>query len=452
MADTLYRTEAMFPKLNAAQIARLTSYGRRRHADAGEILFDQGDSARAFFVVVSGAIEIVNPSNARENVITVHQAGDFTGEVNLLLGRTALMQGRVREASELIEIDQAVLRRIVQTDTDLGEIFLRAFVLRRAYLIANSPGDVVIVGSTHSADTLRLKAFLSRNGYPYTYLDVERDPDVQHLLDHFKIEPREVPVLICRGQRVLCNPTNAEVAACLNFNPSIDEATVFDLVVVGAGPGGLAAAVYGASEGLNVLVLENNAPGGQAGSSSRIENYLGFPTGVSGQELAARAFIQAEKFGANIAIARAATGLRCSGLPYAVDLSDGGVVQARSVIVATGAAYRKLPLANLAAYEGVGIYYGATHVEAQLCNGEEVAIIGGGNSAGQGRCIPGGPRETCSLAGPRRRTVRYHVALSDPAHRRVAVDHSPNSHTNRSSARQWSSRRPRMAQLTNGSN
>jgi thioredoxin reductase (NADPH) len=375
--------EAMFPRLSAVHIARARPYGRTRLAEAGEILFDQGDANLGIFVVVSGAIEIVNPSADGETLITVHDAGEFTGEVNLISGRSSLVRGRVREASELIEIDRANLHKIVQTDSEIGEIFLRAFILRRAYLIANTPGDIIVVGSAHSADTLRLKGFLTRNGYPYTYIDVERDPDVQTLLDHFEIQLQEIPVLICRGQRILRNPSNNEVAACLDFNPAIDEATIFDLVVVGAGPSGLAAAVYGASEGLNVLVLENNAPGGQAGSSSRIENYLGFPTGVSGQELADRAIVQAQKFGANIAIARAATQIDFSGQPYHVNLSDGGVVHTRSIIVATGATYRKLPLKNLAQYEGNGIYYGATHVEAQLSKDQEVAIVGGGNSAGQ---------------------------------------------------------------------
>jgi thioredoxin reductase (NADPH) len=383
MADVSNSNEAMFPRLNAVHIARLRPYGRTRFAEAGEILFDQGDSNLGVFVVVSGAIEIVNPSAGGEILITVHDRGEFTGEVNLISGRSSLVRGRVNEASELIEIDRNNLHKIVQTDAEIGEIFLRAFILRRAYLIANTPGDIIVVGSAHSSDTLRLKGFLTRNGYPYTYIDVDRDPDVQNLLDHFEIRLEEIPVLICRGQRILRNPSNNEVAACLDFNPAIDEGTIFDLVVIGAGPSGLAAAVYGASEGLNVLVLENNAPGGQAGSSSRIENYLGFPTGVSGQELADRAIVQAQKFGANIAIARAATQIDFSSQPYHVKLSDGGVVHARSIIVATGATYRKVPLPNLEQYEGNGIYYGATHVEAQLCKGQEVAIVGGGNSAGQ---------------------------------------------------------------------
>jgi thioredoxin reductase (NADPH) len=260
---------------------------------------------------------------------------------------------------------------------------LQAFLLRHAYLVANTPGDVLLIGSSHSADTLRLNAFLTRNGHPHTYLDAERDAGIQELLDQFQFRMDEIPVLICRGKQLLRNPSNAEAAACLGFNTALEEGRIYDLLVVGAGPAGLAAAVYAASEGLDVLVLEVNAPGGQAGSSSRIENYLGFPTGISGQELAGRAFVQAEKFGARVAIARAASGIRCTRLPFRIDLADGGSVQGNTVIVATGAEYRKLPLPNLAQFEGTGIYYGATHVEAQLCGGEEIAIVGGGNSAGQ---------------------------------------------------------------------
>jgi thioredoxin reductase (NADPH) len=241
----------------------------------------------------------------------------------------------------------------------------------------------VLIGSRHSSDTLRLREFLIRNGHPHNYLDVERDPDVQAVLDHFGITVADIPVLICREDFVLRNPTNAEAAACFGLNAGIDDREVYDMIVVGAGPSGLAAAVYGASEGLNVLVVESDAPGGQAGTSSRIENYLGFPTGISGQELAARAFVQAERFGAQIAIARTARKLKCASEPYAIELDDGGSVQGRSIVVAAGARYRKLALPNLAQFEGVGVYYGATQVEGQMCGGEEVAIVGGGNSAGQ---------------------------------------------------------------------
>jgi thioredoxin reductase (NADPH) len=383
MAEMQNINPAAFPKLDDAQIARVANFGTELEAKAGEILFDQGDSARGVFVVLQGSIEILNVSNTEEAVLRILNRGDFTGEVNQLSGRRSLVRCRTREASRLIEIDRATLQRMMQTDATLGEIFLTAFILRRVFLIANSVGDAILIGSNHSPDSLRLRAFLGRNGHPHTYIDVEREPDIQNILDHFAIRVTDIPVLICRGELVLRNPTNAEAAACFGLNAGIDESGVSDLVVIGAGPSGLAAAVYGASEGLNVLVIESNAPGGQAGSSSRIENYLGFPTGISGESLANRAFLQAEKFGARISIARAAASLQCARPPYSVKLDDGGSVQARSIIVASGAQYRRLSLPNLAQFEGAGIYYGATNVESQLCQDQEVVVVGGGNSAGQ---------------------------------------------------------------------
>jgi thioredoxin reductase (NADPH) len=260
---------------------------------------------------------------------------------------------------------------------------MRAFILRRVALIAAERGDTVLIGSSHSAATLRIREFLSRNGQPHAYLDVDKDPGVQALLDRFELRVADIPVLICRYERVLKSPTNEEVADCLGFNQLVDPAAVRDVVVVGGGPAGLAAAVYGASEGLNVLVLETNAPGGQAGSSSKIENYLGFPTGISGQALAGRAYTQAQKFGAEISVARSAARLNCSRRPYAVELSDGASVQGRAVVIASGVQYRKPDCPRLEKFNGVGVYYGASQMEAQLCEGEDVIIVGGGNSAGQ---------------------------------------------------------------------
>jgi thioredoxin reductase (NADPH) len=383
MAENVEITEGMFPKLDEAQIARLMPLGEERQVGAGEIIFDQGDSVHGVFVVLDGSIELVSVTNGQESVIAVHGPGVFTGEVSHLSGRRALVRCRARLASRLLEISRTNLQRMMQSDAALGEIFLRAFILRRVYLISHSVGDAVLIGSSNSAETLRLRGFLTRNGHPFTYLDVERDPDIQTTLDHFQIKVTDIPVLICRGELVLRNPSNAEAAECFGLNEGINEASVYDLIVIGAGPSGLAAAVYGASEGLNVLVVESNSPGGQAGSSSRIENYLGFPMGISGQELAARAFVQAEKFGAQIVVARSAASLTCARPPYVLKLDDGGTVQSRSLIVATGAQYRKLNLANLAEFEGAGVYYGATPVEAQICTNQEVAIVGGGNSAGQ---------------------------------------------------------------------
>ncbi|MGA3235218.1 MAG: FAD-dependent oxidoreductase [Bryobacteraceae bacterium] len=383
MPESSEQTDAMFPLLDDAQVARLAPFGEQRQFEAGAVLFDQGDVHHGVFIVLGGSIELVGISTGGETVLRTLGRGAFTGEVNHLSGRRTLVKCRAREASSLIEIGRANLQHVMQTDAALGEMFLTAFMLRRAYLISHSVGDALLIGSSHSGDTLRLREFLTRNGHPHTYLDVERDPDVQTVLDQFEIRVTDIPVLICRGQLVLRNPTNSEAAECFGFNAGIDENGVYDLIVVGGGPSGLAAAVYGASEGLNVLVVESSAPGGQAGSSSRIENYLGFPTGISGQDLARSAFVQAEKFGAHIAVARSARALKCLRSPYTVELDDGGSAQGRSIIVAAGAQYRKLALPNLAQFEGAGVYYGATAIEAQVCRSDEVAIVGGGNSAGQ---------------------------------------------------------------------
>jgi thioredoxin reductase (NADPH) len=271
----------------------------------------------------------------------------------------------------------------VQTDSELSEILMRAFIFRRGELIAQGVGDAVLVGSVHSPGTLRIKEFLTRNGHPYSYLDLDRDAGSQDLLDRFHVGVADVPVLVCRGDTVLKNPSNSEIAECLGFNEAIDQTLLRDVVIVGAGPSGLAAAVYGASEGLDVLVLESISPGGQAGSSSWIENYLGFPTGISGRDLAAAAHTQAQKFGAQIAIAKGATRLSCARKPYAVQIDNGASTPARTVIIATGAEYRRLSLDDPSRFEGTGVYYGATFVEAQLCRDEDVVVVGGGNSAGQ---------------------------------------------------------------------
>jgi thioredoxin reductase (NADPH) len=375
--------ERLFPRLSPAQIARIAAHGRVRQVQAGDVLLDVTDRHVRFFVVVSGEVEIVRLSGDAEERVGAFRAGQFTGEANLLSGRRTLVRIRASESGEVIEVDRDQGLAIVQTDSELGEVLIRAFILRRAELIARGIGGVVLVGSSHCAGTLRVKEFLTRNGHPHSYLDLDGDPGVQDLLDRFHVAPNEVPILVCRGKVVLRNPTNPQIAACLGFNDAVDEARLRDVVVVGAGPSGLAAAVYGASEGLDVLVLETVAPGGQAGSSSRIENYLGFPTGVSGQELAGRAYNQAQKFGAQVLIAKSATKLSCARHPYAVEVDGGSLVKARTVIIATGAAYRKLPLGDLSRFEGAGVYYGATFMEAQLCRGEEVIVVGGGNAAGQ---------------------------------------------------------------------
>ena len=350
---------------------------------SGEVLIEAGEQLVPFFVITAGQVEVVLPSGTTETLIAVHGPGQFTGEVNMLSGRPALVRTRAIEPGEVIEMDREHLLALVQTDSEISEIIMRAFIVRRVELIAHGLGDVVLVGSNHCSGTLRVKEFLTRNGHPYSYIDLDRDADVQILLDRFHVTAADVPVVICRGDVVLRNPTNRQIADCLGFNEAVDQTQIRDVVIVGAGPAGLAAAVYAASEGLDVLVLETNSPGGQAGSSSKIENYLGFPTGISGQALAGRAYTQARKFGAQVIIAKGAKQLACNRKPYAIEIDDSQRVRARTVIIATGAAYRKPSIENLLQFEGAGVYYGATFMEAQLCRAEEVVVVGGGNSAGQ---------------------------------------------------------------------
>jgi thioredoxin reductase (NADPH) len=380
-SPNLDRRDQMFPRLTPAQIERVAAIGQRREVKTGEILFEPGQQKTSFFVVVRGAIAIAHADH--EEPITVQGPGEFTGELNMLSARRNLVLGRVAAAGEVIAVDREHLRALVQRDSELSEILMRAFILRRVALVAGGVTDLVLLGSRHSAATLRLKEFLTRNAQPFIYQDVETEPDVLLLLDRFHIGVNEVPVVICGGGHVLRNPSIESLATALGLSPTLDPDVVRDVVIVGAGPAGLAAAVYAASEGLDVLVIESTAPGGQAGTSSRIENYLGFPTGISGQALAGRAFTQAEKFGAEIAIARTVERIDCDERPYKVHLAGGDVVRTRSIVIASGARYRKLALPTLPRFEGVGIFYSATHLEGQLCQGEEIVVVGGGNSAGQ---------------------------------------------------------------------
>ena len=377
------RRAQMFPVLSAAQLARITGYGEIREVAAGERLFDQGQADVPMLVVLEGELEIVHPSVDGERLITIQGPGEFTGEIHMIAGRRSLVRGRARTPARVVQIARARLRTLVQTDAELGELMLRAFILRRMGLIAHGEGDVVLVGSKHSAGTLRVQEFLTRNAHPYTYVDADTDAKIQELLDGLHVGCADIPVLLCRGTKVLKNPSNPEVAECLGFNAVLDEQAIRQVVVVGAGPAGLAAAVYAASEGLDVLVLEANVPGGQAGSSSKIENYLGFPTGISGGALAARALTQAEKFGAELAVATGVLELGCKRRPYELAVADGRRVHARTIVIATGAEYRRPALAELARFEGLGVYYGATNIEARMCGSDEVVIVGGGNSAGQ---------------------------------------------------------------------
>ncbi len=375
-------TEA-FPLLTTMQIERLRPSATVRPVQPGNILFEPGDSNVPFFVLLSGGMEIVQPCPNGERVLVKHVPGSITGEFSMITGQRCLLLGRVTEAGEFLQISADSMRSLVAKDAELSEIFMRAFILRRVALIAAGAGNVILLGSQHSPGTLALREFLGRNGHPYVYIDLDTDERSQSLLDHFSVKPEEVPVVICNGHSVLRNPSIAKLADCLGLNASIDESQLRDLIVVGAGPSGLAAAVYAASEGLDVLVVETSSPGGQAGTSSKIENYLGFPMGISGSELTARALAQAQKFGAQMMVARSAVRLHCERRPYEVVLDEGKPLTARAVVIAAGVQYNKPTIGNLAKFEGLGVYYGATKMEAQLCGNEDVIVVGGGNSAGQ---------------------------------------------------------------------
>jgi thioredoxin reductase (NADPH) len=372
-----------FPKLTAEQIDRIRPYGKVRAVSAGEILFEVGNEHMPMFVLLSGKLEVVQPTCSGERALVTHEPGGFSGEINMISGRRSLARGRVTEPGEFLEVSQENLRSLIAKDADLSEIFMRAYILRRLMLIKNGFGDVVVLGSKHCGGTLRLREFLSRNGHPYTYVDLDTDSHAQEILDRFNVTAKEIPVLICRGTKVLRNPRPQEVADCLGLNNPVDESQVRDVIVIGGGPSGLAAAVYAASEGLNVLVIETNAPGGQAGSSSKIENYLGFPTGISGMELATRAINQAQKFGAEMLVAHDVVRLHCDRRPYQIELDNGQKLTTRTVVIASGAQYNKPDIPNRARFEGTGVYYSATNMEAPMCEKEEIIVVGGGNSAGQ---------------------------------------------------------------------
>jgi thioredoxin reductase (NADPH) len=371
------------PVLTAIEIDRARPYGRIRQADLGEILYRPGEVGRSCFILLSATLEIVQPSIHGERLVFNLCPGMFTGEAGMIAGQRTVVQARVIQAGEILELPPEELRTLVGRDAGLGEIFLRAFMLRRLMLINRQLGNVAVIGSLHSADTLRIREFLGRNGYPYTYIDLDLDDTSRNLLDRFAIAVSEIPIVIGNGTMVLRNPSTSQLADHLGLNDNIRSGLLHDLIIVGAGPAGLAAAVYAASEGLDILLIESHAVGGQAGSSSRIENYLGFPTGVSGQELATSATRQAQRFGAKMALARAIVQLRSQRRPYELVMKDGTVFFARTIVIATGASYNKPTTVPVDRFAGRGVHYGATYIEAQLCEGEEVIVVGGGNSAGQ---------------------------------------------------------------------
>ena len=375
--------DGAYPRLSPEQIDALARLGARRETRAGEVLFQAGDTSCDFFVIVAGTVAIVEGHGTEdERTVAIHGPGRFIGELGLLTGGLVFFTAVVREPGTVVGVPTPRLRELVAEDSALGDLILRALLQRRSLLLGLGTG-IRIVGSRFSPDAKRLREFAARNRLPHRWVDVERDPSAERLLQALGIGVEETPVLIVRGGQVLRNPSNHELARLLGLLDPVDGDATCDLLVVGAGPAGLAASVYGASEGLSTITVEGVATGGQAGTSSRIENYLGFPAGISGAELAERAEIQAQKFGARINVAAEATSIAPSGNGYKVTCEDGETIRARCVVIATGVRYRRLPIPRLEELEGISAYYAATIAEAQLCAGSPVAVVGGGNSAGQ---------------------------------------------------------------------
>jgi thioredoxin reductase (NADPH) len=390
-------TSGAFPRLDEGQIRALEAHGERRRTERGDVLFREGDPRYDFHVILAGKAAIVEGyGSGHERIIGVHGERRFLGEMNLLTGHAAFLTAVVVEPGEVLVVPADRLRALVTRDTGLGDLVLRAFLLRRSVLIGLGAG-FRIIGSRYSPDTRRIREFAARNRLPHHWQDLEQDKDAEALLRELGVSPEETPVVIWRGREVLRNPSNVELARLFGLPLPRAREGICDLVVIGAGPAGLAAAVYGASEGLETVALDAVATGGQAGTSSRIENYLGFPAGVSGAELTDRAVLQAEKFGAQLAIPARATSLERHADHYGIGLAEGEALRARAVVIATGVQYRKLPVARLEDLEGTSVYYAATLMEAQVCRGDPVVVVGGGNSAGQAALFLTGYAEVVRL-------------------------------------------------------
>src|SRR5262245_47786865 len=378
----------MFPVLDPAEIDRLHRFGEVQAYGAGAHLVESGEVSLGMFVVLSGEVAVTQHNAlGRDQPIVTHGPGSFMGELAQLSGRPALVDARATKPVEALIIPSRKLRDVLVAEAQLGELIMRALILRRVGLLESGISGPVIVGRADNADVLRLAGFLARNGHPHQVLDPAQDSCAKTLLERFPVDPSALPIVLCPNGQMLRNPSESELARCIGLVRSIDPDAVYDVVIIGAGPAGLAAAVYGASEGLSVIVLDCRAFGGQAGASSRIENYLGFPTGISGIALMARAFNQAQKFGAEMAIPDEVVRLQChhggDGARFSVGLANGERVGARTVVIASGATYRRLDVENLAAFEGSSVHYWASPLEGKLCAGQEVALVGAGNSAGQ---------------------------------------------------------------------
>ena len=370
------------PTLREDQIEILRRYGKTRMTEAGQVLFRTGDTQNDFFVVLEGEVEMIDDFAGEARTMGVMRKGRFVGDLNMLTGQSIYLSAVVRVGGEVLAISREGLKEVVAEEPNLSDIILKAFLARRAWSVRTGLG-LRIIGSRHSADATRLRGFATRNRLPHVWIELEEDREAEALLEGFGKDVSQTPVTIWQGEEVLENPTNAELARAIGLKVDVPRKQTYDLVVVGAGPAGLGAAVYGASEGLSTLALESTALGGQAGTSSRIENYLGFPAGLSGFELASRALVQAIKFGTQTAVPQEAVSVNREGDNYRIGLSEAGEVVARSVIAASGARYRRLDVPGLERFEGVSVHYAATQAEAQPFEGEEVAVVGGGNSAGQ---------------------------------------------------------------------
>ncbi len=381
------RRDQIFPVLETAEIERMRRFGRLRSFRAGEALARAGQVADGLTIILAGKVEISRPDKlADHEPMAIHGPGQFMGELAQLAGRPALIDARASESGEALIIPPEQLRALLIAEVELGERIMRALILRRVNLLERGVGGPIIVGRADNGDVLRLAGFLRRNGHPHESLDPEDDPEAKALVERFHVGPGQLPIVLCPGGQLLRNPSEAELARCIGLVGPIDPNRVYDVAVVGAGPAGLAAAVYAGSEGLSALVLDCRAFGGQAGASARIENYLGFPTGITGMALMGRAYTQAQKFGVEMAIPDEVVGLLTwddAGDARLLRLANGERVRARSVVIASGARYRRLAVANLEAFEGVSVHYWASPLEAKLCAGHEVALVGAGNSAGQ---------------------------------------------------------------------
>jgi len=383
-ADPFAREAQTFPKLSGEMSRRIAAYGQEEAPPAGTLLFARGQRRVDFFLILDGHVEILeHDRNGVAHTILLLRSHQFTGELHLYNERQSLLSARAGPNTRVVRVSREKFQRLVANEPDIGEVIMRAFILRRVGSLLHAYGGVELVGPARYGETLRIRRFLERNAYPYRLLDTELSQDGARFVEEFGVSPRDLPVVLMPGKVVLRSPGNAELADALGLVEALVPDRIYDLAVVGAGPAGLAAAVYAASEGLSTVVLESTAPGGQAGASSKIENYLGFPTGISGQALAGRAQNQAQKFGARLAVTRTVTGLDCVANPYRLTINGEEVVRARSIVVASGARYRRPDLVDCERFEGRGIHYAATAMEAQICVGQDIAVVGGGNSAGQ---------------------------------------------------------------------